>query len=107
MKARYILDECLNLAEYCYKSKDTVFSQDIFGMGATDDTIIDYAIKKNLIPITKDLGFTFKTALNNHPVIFRLKDGRYIKIKGKEVDMTKFNNSLTFYILDSDKVIIP
>ncbi len=73
-----------------------------------DDEIFDYDDKGNLILVTNDMRFSLKTALANNP--FRFYDGgvnKTCQINEKETeDAMKFRDSVTFYLLENDGVVI-
>ena len=73
-----------------------------------DDEIFDYVVKENLILVTNDMRFSLKTAFANNP--FRFYDGgakKTYQINAKETeDAMKFRDSVTFYLLENDEMII-
>jgi len=78
------------------------------GSGAKDHQVLEYAIKNNLKLVTNDMKFAMQTALRNHPVSYMDNRKRGFNLKLEPTDeITKFSDSITFYLLENDKVVIP
>ena len=105
---KYLIDECVNLKKRYRKNKSIVLSEYKLGMGTKDHIVLEYAVKNNLKLVTNDMKLAMQTALRNHPVFFLDKRQKGFTLKLEETDeVTKFNDSTTFYLLENDQVVIP
>jgi len=54
------------------------------------------------------MKFALRTAMANHPVIFYQRHGKSFKINTEEIIELdrKFNDSISFYALENDLVVI-
>lgn len=109
MKPKYLIDECLDLKKGVCKNGEYLLSTNVLGAGAPDHEILDYAIKKNLILVTNDMKAALRTAMKNHPIVFYQREGKSFKINAEELGelSRKFSDSVTFYALENDEVVIP
>jgi len=105
---RYLIDESVTMKKCHRKDKAMELSDYKLGAGAKDREVLEYAIKKKLALVTNDMKLAMQTALRNHPVFYLSKNNRGFIVKLEQADeIVKFSGSMTFYLLENDKIVIP
>ena len=113
-KAKYLLDECVSI-HFPYsivKSRKEGFVESVkkVGRGAKDETISEFAKKKNLIVVTNDKKFSLNMILENRIIIYQFSDGRRIRITPiiEQMDhIAKFHDEVSAYLLKFDEIVVP
>ena len=106
MKAKYILDECVSVKTGFHRSV-FVQSVDLVGQGASDDEIFEASKKLKMSIITRDRGFALKILSEKYPVIYQCEEKTAMIVPEKVIITPKLSDPLTYYLLDSERIIVP
>ena len=107
MKPKYLIDACLSLKKGVCDGSEFVLAQDVLGEGTPDSEVLDYAMKKNLVLITNDMKFALRIAMKNQTALFYTRGGKSFLINAQETPSAKFSDSLSFYAVENDEVVMP
>ena len=105
----YIIDECVSIkTKEQFRVKNVngfVHSINVLGKGATDEEVFELVKRNKAGLITLDKRFALSVLQSGYTVI--LPGHENIRIKPIIDKSPKYSDPLTYYLLESDKVIIP
>ena len=112
---RFLLDECVQIKNKKLKTKfGYVNASELVKEGTSDDKLLEKAIQKNLVIITRDVRFALKAVLLGIEIIFQ--DHYHVRTlipKNKPCIIEyncigkKYSDELTYYSMTFDEVVIP
>lgn len=109
-KPQYILDECVSIELSFSKHIRFIESRDVLGKSASDDMILDYAKKHELIIVTRDYYFAEKILDEGYPVLLLLFRNKWGIVKpDKNVNTLEriLFDEYTYYLKKRNEIIIP
>ncbi len=111
-KSTYFLDECITIhwpGRIRVLANDYELSVSKLGPGATDEKVLNYAIKHNRVLVTADIRLTLWSVLKNHPVVFLNEKGNRFLIKANSKKLRKIAlvDQVTKYLIESNTIVIP
>lgn len=110
-RSTYFLDECIQIHwsnSIRLLTGDYELSVNKVGRSASDEKVLEYAMKHNQTLVTADLDLTLWSILKNHPVIFINRNGKRYLINGnsKKISSVKIIDRITKYLSEQDTIVI-
>jgi len=109
-KIKYLLDECVSFKTTGLTKRNAITSKEILPTGTPDDEILKAIQKHNLLLITADLRFSFKTSITTGKAFYQTQDGERYRLTAKLVAINYFryqNKKLTNYLKENETIVIP
>ena len=109
-KIKYLVDECVSFKSTGLNKRNAIRSREILPPGTSDDEILKAVQKHNLLLITADLRFAFKTSFTTKKVYYVTQDGERYRLTAKLVAINYFryqNKKLTNYLKENETIVIP
>ncbi len=108
-KVKYLIDECVSFNSTGLTKRNAIKSTEFLPPGTPDDEILKVLQKHDLLLITADLKFAFKTAMKNKQAFYQTQEGERYRIRGKLVatNCSFKKTGLSSYLLQNDTIVIP
>ena len=105
---KLILDECVNSYKEYHGSKNFERVVDVLGRGTKDPTILEYIRGTKMVMVTYDWELMLDCIKQGNDVAFGnacQKDS--VLIKAVTEQSPRFNDPITYELLEKDEIIIP
>lgn len=105
LESKYLLDECVLRTPERIKSNTFPQAIDYLPKGSPDDKVLEEAIKRGLILVTRDMKFVVRTVRQGHPVIYDY--GGHWHLIDKVLIDNPFDEVGIYCRHNDDSIIIP
>ncbi len=109
-KIKYLIDECVSFNSTGLTKRNAIKSTEFLPPGTPDDEILKVIQKHNLLLVTADLRFAFKTSFTTRKTFYVTQDGKRYRLTAKLVAVNCFanqNTKLTNYLKENETIVIP